>query len=123
MNAIVCTKYGSPEVLQFREVEKPIPKNNEVLVKIYATTVTIGDVIIRSGKHPDSKFYSLMLHKVFGLRKPKNPILGMEVAGEIVAIGNGVTLFKEGDALVLKPENISYEEAAPIAWMFKFFMK
>ena len=79
MKAIVCTKYGHPEVLQLQEIDKPIPKEDEVLVKIHATTVTIGDTIIRSGKHPDSKFYTLMLHLVFGLRRPKMPILGMEI--------------------------------------------
>ena len=60
MKTIVCTKYGNPEVLQIQEIDKPIPNENEVLVKIHATTVTIGDTIIRKGKHPDSKFYSLL---------------------------------------------------------------
>ena len=138
MKVIVCTKYGSPEVLQFREVEKPTPKNNEVLVKIYATTVTIGDAFIRSGKHPDSKFFTLMLHIVFGLRRPKNSVLGMEIAGKIEAVGKNVTLFEVGDQvfgstfklkfggyaeykcfpeksiLTKLPTNITYEEAATI---------
>jgi NADPH:quinone reductase-like Zn-dependent oxidoreductase len=138
MKAIVYTKYGPPEVLQLQELEKPIPKDNEVLVKIYATTVTIGDVIVRSGKHPDSKFYTLVLHLVFGLRKPKRSILGMEIAGEIEVVGKDVSRFKKGDqvfgstfgqkfggyaeykcmpedsVLAIKPPNISYESAATI---------
>ena len=138
MKAIVCTKYGPPDVLQLKEVEKPVPKDNEVLVKIHATTVTIGDVIIRSGKHPDSRFYTLMLHLVFGLRKPKRNILGMELAGEIESMGKNVTRFKEGDqifastfsvkfggyaaykclpedgVIVLKPGNLTYEESATV---------
>ena len=138
MKAIVCTKYGPPDVLQLHEIEKPIPKDNEVLVKIYATTVTIGDVIVRSGRHPDSMFYTLMLHIVFGLRKPRRSILGMEIAGEIEEAGKNVTQFKKGDqvfgstfelkfggyaeykcfpsdgVLAIKPTNISYEEAAAL---------
>ena len=70
MKAIVCTKYGSPEVLQYKEVDKPVPKDNEVQVKIHATSVTIGDVYIRTGEHLGSRFYSIMLPIVFGLRKP-----------------------------------------------------
>ncbi len=136
MKAIVCTKYGPPEVLQLKELEKPVPKNNEVLIKVYTTTVTIGDVIIRGGKHPDSKFYTLMMHIVFGLRKPKRPVLGFEVAGEIESVGKDVTRFKAGDAvfgstywsgfggyaeykclpedgiLELKPAGMTFEEAA-----------
>ena len=81
MKAIVCTKYGSHNVLQYTEVDKPIPKNNEVLIKVHATSVTIGDVYIRTGKHPDSKFYSIMLRIVFGLRKPK-PLIDRSYAFE-----------------------------------------
>ena len=99
MKAIVYTKYGPPDVLQLKEVEKPAPKDNEVLVKVHATTVTIGDVIIRSGKHPDSKFYSLMVHIVFGFRKLKRNILGMELAVEIEVVGKDVTRFKKSDPI------------------------
>jgi NADPH:quinone reductase-like Zn-dependent oxidoreductase len=138
MKAVVYEKYGPPEVLTLREIEKPTPKENEVLVKIEATTVTIGDVIMRSGKHPDSQFQTIMLHLVLGLRKPRRPILGMELAGEIESAGRAVTQFKQGDqvlastfgvkfggyaeykclpedgVLVMKPANISYEEAAAV---------
>ena len=138
MKAIVYEKYGAPNVLQLKEVAKPTPKDNELLVKVQATTVTIGDVILRSGQHPDSKFQTLMLHVVLGMRKPKRKILGMELAGVIEDVGQDVTQFKVGDAvfastfgakfggyaeykclpeagvLALKPDNISYGEAATI---------
>ncbi|MFX1376809.1 MAG: NAD(P)-dependent alcohol dehydrogenase [Promethearchaeota archaeon] len=135
MKAIVYERYGPPEVLKMREVEKPTPGDNEVLIKIHATSVTIGDVIVRSGKHPTSKFQTVMLHLMLGFRKPKKGILGMELAGEIEAVGKDVSIFKKGDhvfasnemkfggyaeykclpedgVLVLKPQNISFEEAA-----------
>jgi NADPH:quinone reductase-like Zn-dependent oxidoreductase len=135
MKAIVYEKYGPPEVLHFKEVEKPTPKDNEVLIKVHATSVTIGDVIVRRGKHPTSKFQTLMLHIMLGIRKPKKPILGMELSGEVESIGKDVKRFKKGDQvfgstemkfgayaeykclpedriLVLKPTNITIEEAA-----------
>jgi NADPH:quinone reductase-like Zn-dependent oxidoreductase len=95
MKAIVCTRYGPPEVLQLQEVEKPIPKDNEVLVRIHATTVHVGDVRIRSFNVP--RWTWLMARIALGLRKPRNPILGMELAGDIESVGKDVTLFKKGD--------------------------
>jgi len=97
MKAIVYTKYGSPDVLQLIEVEKPAPKDNEILVKIYATTVSSGVLWARTGKHPDSKLFTLVVRLIFGITKPKNNILGYEVSGEVEAVGKDVKLFKQGD--------------------------
>ena len=98
MKAVVCTKYGPPEVLQLTEVDKPSPKDNEVLIKIHATTCHIGDVRIRSFNVP---FWQRIPFRLFlGIRRPKQPILGMELAGDIEAIGKSVKRFKIGDAVV-----------------------
>ena len=136
MKAIVYTQYGSPEVLHLTEIAKPTPKDNEVLVKIHATTVTIGDTIMRSLKMPVPRWQRIMFRFYLGIGKPKRPVLGMELAGEIEAIGKNVTRFKIGDPvfastfnvnfggyaeykclpengmLAIKPANLTFEEAA-----------
>jgi NADPH:quinone reductase-like Zn-dependent oxidoreductase len=141
MKAIVWTKYGSPDVLEFREVEKPLPKDNEVLVRIYATTVTAGDCEMRNLSFPI--YLSLPMRIWLGVRKPRGiTIPGTELAGVVEAVGSGVKLFKAGDqvfgsagmglgtnaeykclpekdggmegSLAGKPANMTYEEAATV---------
>jgi NADPH:quinone reductase-like Zn-dependent oxidoreductase len=138
MKAIVYFKYGPPEVLQLKEIAKPAPRDHEVLVKVHATTVTIGDTIMRSLNIPVPGWQKLMARLFLGWSKPKRPILGMELAGDIESIGRKVTRFKPGDAvfastfavnfggyaeykclpetgvLALKPANLTYEQAAAV---------
>ena len=144
MKAIVCTKYGPPEVLQLREVPKPTPKKNEICIKIHATTVTSSDCILRGFDVPTWHPMGLMMGIMMGFGKPRKSILGMEAAGEVDSVGKDVKRFKTGDQvfayaamsptklrfgtyaqymtipedwLVLpKPSNITYEEAAAIPY-------
>ena len=90
MKAIVCTQYGSPDVLQLRDVGKPTPKENEVLIKVHSSTATTAGLAGRTGRPMFARLFS-------GLTKPKQNILGVELAGEIAAVGNAVTTFKVGD--------------------------
>ncbi len=95
MRAAVCTAYGPPDVLQLSDVERPVPGDDEVLIKVCATTVHRGDVRIRSFDVPRGQ--RLMARLVLGFTRPKNPILGMELAGVVEGVGKNVTLFKKGD--------------------------
>lgn len=133
MRAMVCTKYGPPDTLKLKKVNKPVPKNNEVLIKVHASTVTAGDCEIRRFDIP--VLFWLFLRVILGSMKHK--ILGQEVSGEIEAVGKDVTRFKVGDpvfaptkmvlggyaeyiclpanhAIALKPKNMSFHEAATI---------
>jgi NADPH:quinone reductase-like Zn-dependent oxidoreductase len=137
MKAIICTKYGPPEVLQLKEVEKPIPKDNEVLIKVYATTVSMGDCEMRSLRF--SGALKTLMKFAIGFRGPRKSysILGQELAGEIESIGSEIKRFNIGDqvfgttsfhfgayaeyvclsekdTLLIKPDNMTYEEAATI---------
>ncbi len=136
MKAIAATKFGTADVLQLQEVKKPTPKANEILVKVVASTVSAGDIRMRSLNVP--LLFWLPARLTLGFTRPKNPIYGMELAGEVEAIGPAVTRFKVGDpvfastlaekfgayaeykclpedGLVLtKPHNMSYEEAAAV---------
>src|SRR2546421_1320760 len=136
MKAIVWTKFGPPDVLQLQEVVKPAPKDHEVLIRIYATTVTAGECALRSLNIPIA--FRLPLRIYVGLIRPRPVILGQELAGEIEAVGKEVTRFRQGDqvfgwsglglgayaeytclpekgVLAIKPSNITYEEAAPLS--------
>jgi len=95
MKAVVCAKYGPPEVLQIKEVEKPRPKDNEVLIRIYATSVTVADSRVRGFKVPLSFWIPARL--ALGITKPKNSIPGGELSGEIELVGRDVKQFKKGD--------------------------
>ena len=95
MKVCVYERYGPPEVLQLKEIEKPTPKDNEVLIKTYATTVTSGDWRVRSLNVPVG--FGLIMRLVFGVSRPKQPILGTELAGVVESVGKDVRKFKVGD--------------------------
>ena len=137
MKAIICTKYGPPDILQLKEVEKPTPGDNEILIKIYASTVTAGDCKIRGFRFP--LWFRLPGRIMFGITKPRKQIPGCDFAGEIELIGRSVKSFKEGDQVfgytkgvsfngcnaeykclpedglaAIKPASMTYEEAAAL---------
>ncbi len=137
MRAIVYTKYGPPEVLQLREIEKLTPKSNEVLIRNRAATVTLYDCWMRSCTAPPG--FGIPVRIANGISKPKQPLIGTEFAGEIEAVGKDVKKFKEGDqvfgftgekmgayaeyicmpeagALAMKPSNMTCEEAACVPY-------
>jgi NADPH2:quinone reductase len=135
MKAIVYTEYGPADVLHLQEVEKPVPQDHEVLVKVHATSVTAGDCNARGFVFVPPGF-GFLARLMFGPRKPRQPILGAEFSGEIVEVGKDVRLFKKGDqvfgisekygayaeytcitenaCMILKPANLTYEEAASV---------
>ena len=147
MKAIVCTGYGPPGVLQLQEVDKPTPKENEVLIKVFAATVNIGDCRVRSWTVPP--LFWIPYRLTVGITKPKQPVLGAVPAGEVVAVGQDVKRFSVGDrvygmdidgrgahaqyvcwpedwALAIMPANLTYEEAAAVphgAMTAMFFLK
>jgi NADPH:quinone reductase-like Zn-dependent oxidoreductase len=135
VKAIVCTRYGPPDVLELREVEKPAPKDDEVLVRVHAASAAMGDCELRGLNVPFE--WKLLLRMGFGIRAPRRKILGQELSGEIESTGRDVTRFKKGDQvfaltglhlgayaeydclkesaiLATKPANMSYEEAAVV---------
>ncbi|WP_127586955.1 NAD(P)-dependent alcohol dehydrogenase [Paenibacillus koleovorans] len=137
MKAIVCTKYGSPEVLQLQEVVNPVPKEHELLIRVHAVSVTSADCRIRSFQCPP--LFWIPMRLVLGITKPRKPILGVELSGVVESVGRNVTRYKQGDAVfamtglrfggyaeyvclredamvALKPASLTYEEAAAVAF-------
>ena len=137
MKAVVYEKYGPPDVLQLKEVAKPAPEDNEVLIRIHATTVTSGDWRVRSLDVPTG--FGLISRLIFGISRPRQPILGTELAGEVESIGKKVSKFKVGDqvfafsgagmgchaeykcmsedgAVARKPVDLTYDEAAALSF-------
>ena len=144
MKAVICTKYGPPEVLQIREVEKPVPGKNEICIKIFATAVTASDCIVRGFKLPRWHPIGLLMGLVLGFTKPRKPVLGMVLAGEVESVGKDVKQFRQGDqvfgwtlkpgiavrfgtyaeytclpqdsVITSKPSDLTYEEAAALPY-------
>lgn len=145
MKAIVYTEYGPPEVLQLKEVEKPTPRDNEILIRNHAATVNYGDIVARNFKEISPRKFNMpflfwfVTGMSFGFSKPKITILGSEFAGEVEAVGKDVKLIKQGDqvfgyrgqimgayaeylvmpedgTLATKPVNMTYEEAVVVLW-------
>jgi NADPH:quinone reductase-like Zn-dependent oxidoreductase len=137
MKAIICTKYGPPDVLQLKDVAKPAPKEHEVLIKIYATAVTSSDCIIRGFKVPIG--FWLPMGLAIGFTKPRKPILGMVLAGDVESVGKDVKRFEKGNqvyafnirrfgmyaeytclpensVMAFKPSIVTYEEAAAVPY-------
>ena len=97
MKAIVYTKYGGPGVLEMRDIEKPVPGSNELLVKVEASSVSSGVTWLRKGKYPGSLLFTVLLRLMYGILKPRNPVLGVEFAGIVEQVGDNVTAFRPGD--------------------------
>ncbi len=141
MKAFIYTEYGAPDVLRLADVPKPVPKPNEILVKVHASSVSAGSLWIRKGIYPGSAFYTLFIRLLFGITKPRNPILGNEFSGIVEDAGNDVQSWKKGDAvygtttglkqgayadyvcipemgkqnvIAPKPQNLTFEEAATL---------
>lgn len=141
MKAVICTKYGPPEVLKLSDVPKPIPKDDEVCIKIHATAVTASDIFIRSSNLPLQ--YKIPMRLLIGIRKPRKSIIGLVFSGEIESTGKNIKRFKSGDSVYgltgfglgtyaeykcmkeidskngciqLKPNNINHEEATVAAY-------
>lgn len=141
MKAVICTKYGSPDVLKITEVEKPLPKDHEVCIKIHASAVTASDIFVRSSILPLR--YKIPMRLLLGIKKPRKPVIGLVLAGEIESIGKDITLYEPGDKVygitgfgfgayaeykcmkesdstygcfAKMPDNYSYEEATVAAY-------
>jgi NADPH:quinone reductase-like Zn-dependent oxidoreductase len=139
MKAVICTAYGPPEVLQIREIDKPAPRRNEMLIQICATAVTASDCIVRGFKLARWSPIGLSMGLMLGFKRPRNPIIGNILAGEVVAVGKDVAHFRAGDqvyaftmlrfgayaeyiclpetaVIAPKPRNLTFAEAASIPY-------
>ena len=137
MKAAIYRRYGSPDVIELADVPMPVPKDHEVLIRVYATTVTSGDWRVRSLELP--RGFGWMGRMIFGFSTPRQPILGTELSGVIESVGSAVTMFKPGDAVFAftgasmgchaeykclsqtaaiahKPANLSFAEAAALSF-------